>query len=136
MNHTRNCSRCGTGTETCLLGDFYTCSVCDVEKPPAIVRPPSYGINPFGGLLPTSLPPILPAPPGLEAYDRLVYFCQEVADRFLNRKTDLRTYTEINALLRPHGFRCGPGHGLDWARPVLVDPSRGPVPPEWSDVGL
>lgn len=26
---TRKCERCGYGTETCTIGDFYTCNLCD-----------------------------------------------------------------------------------------------------------
>lgn len=29
MANSRKCERCSTGTETCVIGDFYVCDLCD-----------------------------------------------------------------------------------------------------------
>lgn len=34
MAHTRKCTRCGFGTETCIVGSFYQCDRCDIVKKP------------------------------------------------------------------------------------------------------
>jgi len=33
MGKNRKCERCKTGTETCAIGDFYTCDLCDNGEP-------------------------------------------------------------------------------------------------------
>lgn len=35
MAHTRICTRCGTDTETCVMGNMYTCPTCDSTDSPA-----------------------------------------------------------------------------------------------------
>ena len=39
MGITRPCSRCSIGTETCAIGDFYVCDVCDAAENAARSEP-------------------------------------------------------------------------------------------------
>lgn len=99
---TRRCSRCSIGTETCVVGSFYTCSFCDVETPP---DKPELGYDIFG----------------LEDYNSYVKDYMTYYKVYVSKIVDERCYQYINKTL-PDDIICYPEPkyiegGFKWEEP-------------------
>lgn len=165
MSHTRNCTRCGAGTETCYIGNFYACSVCDVEQPTeakprtnvkisfvdvglrrlAMPSPPfSVHTHPTG-VGPSGPTPLIQEPP--TALDRLSLkrFYQKEAERVVgeNDPSRLPLYKTMQSDLDTHGdgFSVRPHFAASvtrWGYPLVIATSDIPQAwrDRWADVGF
>lgn len=100
---TRSCERCSIGTETCVVGTFYTCSLCDADQ----LKTPDLGQDCFG----------------LDDYESYVEDYMKYYRVYVTKVIDEKCYQFLNKML-PDDLICYPQPkfiegGFRWESPQL-----------------
>ena len=103
MNQTRDCERCSKGIETCFIGSFYTCSLCDAPGKTSEARSTrkqptgvTWWDQPYNNS-------IAPAPLGSTRTVKHQHYQAEVSKSFKGMPASLPTYRSMQAALDVYG---------------------------------